>query len=161
MSLNQSFISDFSEYYRWSQRTKIKYKLHYGWCTGRRFTAATRHNTSCSMTELQRRQSHKNNRYLDTLKSGMQNIYMGNITLYRKKKKKIYIYIYIYIKQQLAAFRKQYILTSKCFSSAWNKIKISFWRQLVLYRSALHLSQTNQNRTFARVTTCEYNVALT
>ena len=48
MSLNQSFISDFSEYYRWSQRTKIKYKLHYGWCTGRRFTAATRHNTSCS-----------------------------------------------------------------------------------------------------------------
>ena len=41
MSLNQSFISDFSEYYRWSQRAKIKYKLHYGWCTGRRFTAAT------------------------------------------------------------------------------------------------------------------------
>ena len=40
MSLNQSSISDFSEYYRWSQRTKIKYKLHYGWCTGRRFTAA-------------------------------------------------------------------------------------------------------------------------
>ena len=39
MSLNQSLISDFSEYYRWSQRTKIKYKLHYGWCTGRRFTA--------------------------------------------------------------------------------------------------------------------------
>ena len=35
MSLNQSSISDFSEYYRWSQRTKIKYKLHYGWCTGR------------------------------------------------------------------------------------------------------------------------------
>ena len=31
MSLNQSLISDFSEYYRWSQRTKIKYKLHYGW----------------------------------------------------------------------------------------------------------------------------------
>ena len=43
MSLNQSFISDFSEYYRWSQRTKIKYKLHYGWCTGRRFTAAKQH----------------------------------------------------------------------------------------------------------------------
>ena len=37
MSLNQSLISDFSEYYRWSQRTKIKYKLHYGWCTGRSF----------------------------------------------------------------------------------------------------------------------------
>ena len=34
MSLNQSFISDFSEYYCWSQRTKIKYKLHYGWYTG-------------------------------------------------------------------------------------------------------------------------------
>ena len=32
MSPNQSSISDFSEYYRWSQRTKIKYKLHYGWC---------------------------------------------------------------------------------------------------------------------------------
>ena len=44
MSLNQSLISDFSEYYRWSQRTKIKYKLHYGSCTGRRFTAATWHN---------------------------------------------------------------------------------------------------------------------
>ena len=27
---------------------KVKYKLHYGWYTGRRFTAATRHNTSCS-----------------------------------------------------------------------------------------------------------------
>ena len=27
---------------------KIKNKLHYGWCTGRRFTAATLHNTSCS-----------------------------------------------------------------------------------------------------------------
>ena len=27
MSLNQSFISDFSEYYRWSQRTKIKYTV--------------------------------------------------------------------------------------------------------------------------------------
>ena len=27
MSLNQSFISDFSEYYRRPQRTKIKYKL--------------------------------------------------------------------------------------------------------------------------------------
>ena len=52
MSLNQSFISDFSEYYRWSQRTKIKYKLHYGWCTGRRFTAATLHNTSCSEVKL-------------------------------------------------------------------------------------------------------------
>ena len=51
MSLNQSFISDFSEYYRWSQRTKIKYKLHYGWCTGRRFTAATRHKTSCQAFE--------------------------------------------------------------------------------------------------------------
>ena len=30
MSLNQLLSSDFSEYYRWSQRTKIKYKLHYG-----------------------------------------------------------------------------------------------------------------------------------
>ena len=28
MSLNQSFISDFSEYYRWSQSTKIKYKVY-------------------------------------------------------------------------------------------------------------------------------------
>ena len=35
MSLNQSLISDFSEYYRWSQRTIIKYKLQYGWCTGK------------------------------------------------------------------------------------------------------------------------------
>ena len=30
MSLNQLLIFDFSKYYRWSQRTKIKYKLHYG-----------------------------------------------------------------------------------------------------------------------------------
>ena len=30
MSLNQSFISDSSEYSRCSQKTKIKYKLHYG-----------------------------------------------------------------------------------------------------------------------------------
>ena len=51
MSLNQSFIYLF----RISQNIhadlkgpKVKYKLHYGWCTGRRFTAATRHNTSCS-----------------------------------------------------------------------------------------------------------------
>ena len=29
MSLNQSLIHDFSEYSRWSQRAKIKYKLHY------------------------------------------------------------------------------------------------------------------------------------
>ena len=48
MSQNQSFISDFSEYSRWSQRIKIKYKLYYSWCMGRRFTAATLHNTSCS-----------------------------------------------------------------------------------------------------------------
>ena len=27
---------------------KIKYKLYFGWCTGRRFTAATLHNTNCS-----------------------------------------------------------------------------------------------------------------
>ena len=27
---------------------KIKYELHYGWCTRRRFTAAKLHNTSCS-----------------------------------------------------------------------------------------------------------------
>ena len=25
---------------------KMKYKLHYGWCTGRRFMAATLHNTN-------------------------------------------------------------------------------------------------------------------
>ena len=27
---------------------KIKYKLHYGWCKGGRFTAATLHSTSCN-----------------------------------------------------------------------------------------------------------------
>ena len=48
MSPNQSFISDFSEYYADLKGPKIKYKLHYGWCTGRRFTVATLHNTSCS-----------------------------------------------------------------------------------------------------------------
>ena len=47
MSLNQSFIFDFSEYSHWLQGTKIKYKLHYDWCKGRRLTAATLH-TSCS-----------------------------------------------------------------------------------------------------------------
>ena len=29
---------------------KVKYKLHYGRCTGPLFRAATRHNTSCSTT---------------------------------------------------------------------------------------------------------------
>ena len=48
MSLNQSFISDFSECSRWSQRTKNKISLHYGWGTGRRFSAAILNNTSCS-----------------------------------------------------------------------------------------------------------------
>ena len=45
MSLNQSRISDFSEYSPDLKRQKIYYKLHYGWCTGRRFTAATLQNT--------------------------------------------------------------------------------------------------------------------
>ena len=30
------------------KRPKIEYKLHYGWSTGRRFTAVTLHNTNCS-----------------------------------------------------------------------------------------------------------------
>ena len=29
---------------------KVKYNLHYGWCTGRHFRATTRHNTSFSIT---------------------------------------------------------------------------------------------------------------
>ena len=67
MSLNQSFISDFSEYYRWSQRTKRKSKLYYGWCTGRRFTAATRHNTSCSEVKYKIRNEIRNESYLSKL----------------------------------------------------------------------------------------------
>ena len=46
MSLNQSFISE--NIHADLKGPKVKYKLQYGWCTGRRFTAATRHNTSCS-----------------------------------------------------------------------------------------------------------------
>ena len=45
MSLNQSIISQ--NIHADLKGPKVKYKLHYGWCTGRRFTAATRHNTSC------------------------------------------------------------------------------------------------------------------
>ena len=51
MSLNQSFIYLFlisQDFHADLKGQKVKYKLHYGWCTGRRFTAATRHNTSCS-----------------------------------------------------------------------------------------------------------------
>ena len=43
MCLNQSFISDFSEYSRYLNGPKIKYKLHYGWSRGKRFTAAILH----------------------------------------------------------------------------------------------------------------------
>ena len=43
MSLNQSLISDFSQNIHADLKgPKVKYKLHYGWCTGRRFTAATK-----------------------------------------------------------------------------------------------------------------------
>ena len=48
MSLNQSFISYFSENHADFKGPKTKYKLHYGRSMGRRFTAATLHNTSCS-----------------------------------------------------------------------------------------------------------------
>ena len=41
-----------SEYILWSQRTEIKYNLHYWWCTGRLFTASKRHNTSCSEVKI-------------------------------------------------------------------------------------------------------------
>ena len=46
MSLNQSFIP-ISQNIHDLKGSKIKYKLHYGWCTWRCFTAATLHNTSC------------------------------------------------------------------------------------------------------------------
>ena len=39
---------------------KMKYKLHYGWCTGRRFTAATRHNTGCSEGKQKNNNKNKN-----------------------------------------------------------------------------------------------------
>ena len=48
MSLKQSFISDSQNIHADLKGPKQKYKLHYGWCTGRCFTAATLHNTSCS-----------------------------------------------------------------------------------------------------------------
>ena len=47
MSLNQSFISNLT-IHEDLKGPKIKYKLHYGWYTGRCFTAAALHNTSCS-----------------------------------------------------------------------------------------------------------------
>ena len=37
-----------------SQRTEIKYNLHYGLYTGRRFTASTRFITSCSEVKKQK-----------------------------------------------------------------------------------------------------------
>ena len=48
MSLNQSFISDFKNIHADLKGPKINYKPYYGWCTGRRYTAATLHNTNCS-----------------------------------------------------------------------------------------------------------------
>ena len=60
--INNFWLSDFSKYSSWSQRTKKKikkkfgflqmfccrtkgkYNLHYGWCTGRLFRASTWHN---------------------------------------------------------------------------------------------------------------------
>ena len=42
MSLNQSFILISQNIHADLKGPKVKYKLHYGWCTGRRFTAATR-----------------------------------------------------------------------------------------------------------------------
>ena len=79
MSLNQSFISDFSEYYLWSQRTKIKYRLHYGWYTGRRFTAATRHNTSCSeVKKKSKMSSFKSNENIHKKKGGSYYVVSAN-----------------------------------------------------------------------------------
>ena len=52
MSLNQSLISDFSEYYRWSQRIKIKYKLHYGWLSPRSRPLSQYFNTDRSKAVL-------------------------------------------------------------------------------------------------------------
>ena len=40
MSLNQLNVSGCSEYILQSQRPEIKFNLHYGCCTGRRFTIA-------------------------------------------------------------------------------------------------------------------------
>ena len=43
----------------------MKYKLHYGWCTGRRFTAATLHNTSCGEGNLNTKvRSFKSNEHI-------------------------------------------------------------------------------------------------
>ena len=60
-SLNQLKLSDYSEYILWSQRTEIKYNLHYGWCTGRLFTASTWHNTSCSEVKINLKEFHITN----------------------------------------------------------------------------------------------------
>ena len=46
MSLNQSFFLISQNIHADLKGPKIKYKLHYGRCTGRRFTAATMHNTA-------------------------------------------------------------------------------------------------------------------
>ena len=37
--LNQLKFSEYFEYILWSQRTKIKYNMNYGWCTGWHLTA--------------------------------------------------------------------------------------------------------------------------
>ena len=51
-SLSQFKFSDYSEYILWSQKTELKDNLHYGWCTGKLFTASTRLNTSCSEIKI-------------------------------------------------------------------------------------------------------------
>ena len=50
--------------------SKMKYKLHYGGCTGRRFTAATLHNTSGSESKKKKKKKKK----ISSLKSN-ENIY--------------------------------------------------------------------------------------
>ena len=60
MSLNQSFISDFSEYYRWSQRTKIKYKLHGETFYGRH---TAQHQLQWSQIKIRNEKSNKNQKW--------------------------------------------------------------------------------------------------
>ena len=55
----------------------IKYRLHYDWCTGRRFTAATRHNTSCSEVKSEMR-SFKSNENIHKKEGGSYYVVSAN-----------------------------------------------------------------------------------
>ena len=79
MSLNQSLFLTSKNIHADLKGPKIKYKLHYGWCTGRRFTAATRYNTSCSEDKYgSRMSSFKSNENIHKKEDGTYYVVSAN-----------------------------------------------------------------------------------